>query len=238
LNSKRYTLRKRASTFAISWGAACVVLLLRWTCRVRLHNDPRGALKAAGKRYIYAVLHAHQVSAIVDGEPGTGAMVSRSLDGQIIVPALRVRGIVPVRGSGGRGDGGGRGGREALQALIDHVRGGRPAYLAVDGPRGPRGHVHKGIAVLARQADAAVILMVPVPTRRWILKRAWDRLQIPRPFSRIDGYFAEPLTSEEGESAEAFRARIELRLRTLELEHDPQEAQFTTPAEPEAAMAH
>lgn len=194
------------------------------TCRIRVHHDPRQELRANGKRYIFSVLHAHQVSAIVDSERGTGAMVSRSLDGQMIVPALRVRGVIPVRGSGGRGRGG-RGGREALDQLIEHVRSGHPAYLAVDGPRGPRGYVHKGVAVLAQRCDAAVLLMVAVPSQRWILKRSWDRLQIPLPFSRIDGYFADPIIPIEGESAEQLRQRIESALNDLEMKHDPAEKQ-------------
>ena len=156
-------------------------------------------------------------------------MVSRSLDGQIIVPALRVRGVVPVRGSGGKGRGTGRGGREALDALIEHVQGGRPAYLAVDGPRGPRGHVHKGVAVMARQCDAAVLPMVAVPARRWIL-RSWDRLQIPKPFSAIDGYFAAPIFPAAGETAEQLRQRIEAALLELERKHDPREAAFNEAA--------
>lgn len=226
LNQKRYSLFRRLSAFIASWTAAFVVLLLRWTCRIRLHNDPRPELRKQGKSYIYAVLHAHQVSAMLDGEPGTGAMVSRSLDGQIIVPALRICGIIPVRGSGGRGDGGGRGGREALDALMAHVRSGKPAYLAVDGPRGPRGHVHKGIAVLARQTDSSVVLLVPVPTRRWILKRTWDRIQIPVPFCSIDGYFAEPVTPIAGESSEELRVRIEQTLYQLEAQHDSSESVY------------
>lgn len=203
---------------------AAAVLLLRWTCRVRVHNDPRPQLRSNHVRYIFSVLHAHQISAIVDSERGTGAMVSRSLDGQMIVPALRVRGVIPVRGSGGKGRGTGRGGREALDALIEHVKSGRPAYLAVDGPRGPRGHVHKGVAVMARTCDAAVLLMVAVPSRRWILKRSWDRLQIPQPFCTIDGYFAEPIFPADDETAEQLRQRIEAALLALEKQYDPDEA--------------
>jgi lysophospholipid acyltransferase (LPLAT)-like uncharacterized protein len=135
-----------------------------------------------------------------------------------------VRGVVPVRGSGGRGRGTGRGGREALDALIAHVKGGRPAYLAVDGPRGPRGHVHKGVAVMARQCDAAILLMVAVPSRRWILSRSWDRLQIPYPFCTIDGYFAAPIFPAENETAEQLRQRVESALSALEAECDPAEA--------------
>lgn len=224
--ANRDSFTKRATVFLASWGVAFVVIVLRWTCRVRVHNDPRPELRAAGKRYIFSVLHAHQLSAIIDSERGTGAMVSRSLDGQIIVPALRVRGVIPVRGSGGRGRGVGRGGREALDALIEHVKNGRPAYLAVDGPRGPRGHVHKGVAVMARQCDAAVLLMVAVPTRRWILVRSWDRLQIPLPFSTIDGFFAPPIFPSSDETAEQLRQRIEGFLHSLESEHDPSEAAY------------
>jgi lysophospholipid acyltransferase (LPLAT)-like uncharacterized protein len=233
--SQRYPISKHITVFFVSWGVAAVVLLLRWTCRVRVHNDPRGKLRSEGKRYIFSVLHAHQVSAIVDSERGTGAMVSRSLDGQIIVPALRVRGVIPVRGSGGKGRGTGRGGREALDALIAHVRGGRPAYLAVDGPRGPRGHVHKGVAVMARACDAAVLLMVAVPKSRWILKRSWDRLQIPKPFTTIDGYFAEPIFPAEDETAEQLRQRIENALLALDKEHDPSEAVHNESTPPAAA---
>ncbi|QDS96720.1 hypothetical protein FF011L_55320 [Roseimaritima multifibrata] len=187
-----------------------------------MHDDPRQSLKANEERYIYAVLHAHQVSAIMDSEPGTGAMVSRSNDGQMIVPALRVRGCVPIRGSSRR-QGQDKGGRAALQAMIDHVVGGKPAYLAVDGPRGPRGRVHKGIAMLARQADAAVITIAPVPSRRWILTRAWDRLQIPKPLAKIDAYFGPPLRIKPEESLEDFCMRIQSDLAQLEAEHDPQE---------------
>ncbi len=100
--ANRYPITKHITVFFASWGVAAIVLLLRWTCRVRVHDDPRPQLRSQGKRYIFSVLHAHQVSAIVDSEKGTGAMVSRSLDGQIIVPALRVRGVIPVRDQAAR----------------------------------------------------------------------------------------------------------------------------------------
>jgi lysophospholipid acyltransferase (LPLAT)-like uncharacterized protein len=204
---------------------------------VKLHNDPRAELRAQGRRYVFSVLHAHQVAAVIDGEKGTGAMVSRSADGQIIVPSLRVRGIVPVRGSG-RGAAGGKGGIAALDALVVHVRGGKPAYLAVDGPRGPRGHVHKGIAVLAQQADAVVLNLVAVADRRWTLHRSWDKLQIPKPFSTIQGYFSEPLTIVPGESIESFRQRIEASLHAMEATCDPSSPANARPDAGQLAARH
>lgn len=209
--------------WTIAWLAAIFVLVLRWTCRIRLHNDPRPALRAAGIPYVYSVLHAHQVAAAMGSEPGTAAMVSQSLDGELIVPTLRMMGVTPIRGSN-RTRNQTKGGREALIGLIEHVDSGKPAYLAVDGPRGPRNRVHKGVASLSKKTNAVVVNMVAVPERRWILSKTWDRLQIPLPFCCVDGYFAEPVHPQEDESLEDYRRRIEHSLNSLEATHDPAEA--------------
>lgn len=199
------------------------MVILRWTCRIRMHNDPRATLKAAGIPYVYSVLHAQQLGAATCGDRGTAAMVSQSRDGALVAFGLKLVGIIPIRGSS-QSRGRDHGGLAALNNLIDHVRTRGPAYLAVDGPRGPRNRVHKGIAVLSRQANAAVINVVVVASRRWIIKRSWDRIQIPYPFCSIDIYFDEPLQPQAGESAETYRRRIETALNKLEFLHDPTEA--------------
>ncbi len=222
----------KISTRASGWFIALAVLILRSCCRIRLHNDPRPNLRARSQAYAYSVLHSHQIAAVIDGERGTGAMVSRSDDGELLVACLRLCGIEPIRGSNRRNSGD-KGGLAAIEALIEHVERGLPVYLAVDGPRGPRNRVHKGIAVLSQRTGAAVINMVAVPTRRWIFTHAWDRFQIPKPFATIHGYFAEPLFYREGEGVENYRKRIETSLNELERKHDPVESQLaaaTTPS--------
>lgn len=209
--------------FIAAWLIAIALLLLRWSCRVRWHDDPRPSLRREGCPYIYAILHCHQVAAITGCEPGTIAMVSRSADGDLLVPSLRVHGIVPIRGST-RSKEQGKGGAAALYRLIEHVRGGTPAYLAVDGPRGPRNYVHRGIAKLSLATGAAVLIGVPIPRRRWILGRTWDRFQIPKPFTRLDMFFGPPLRLRDGEDLGAFRQRIEDAIAALEEQHDPEEA--------------
>jgi lysophospholipid acyltransferase (LPLAT)-like uncharacterized protein len=133
-------------------------------------------------------------------------------------------GIKTIRGSSslGRGD---KGGLSALANLIEHVRDGKPAYLAVDGPRGPRSRVHKGIASLSQQTGAAVLNVISIPKRRWIFRRSWDRFQIPKPFSRIDVFVAETIWPESNERIEDYRRRIERSLCGLEALHDPIEAE-------------
>lgn len=208
---------------AQSWLLGLVMLLLRATCRLTIHDDPRDRLRADSEPYIFSILHAHQVAATINREKGTAAMVSQSGDGQLLMPSFWMMGIKPIRGSS-RSQRNDKGGRSALSELIAHVRAGSPAILAVDGPRGPRGRVRKGIAVLSVESGAAVLNVVAVPSRRWILRGAWDRMQIPQPFCHIHAYFAEPLRPLESESVEAFRRRIEHSLKTLEETHDPVES--------------
>jgi hypothetical protein len=214
------------SAWMLGWLIAIAILILRACCRIRLHGDPRPGLRARLQPYAYSVLHAHQIAAIIGSEHGTGAMVSRSNDGKLLIPSLRVRGIVPIRGSSRR-KGRDNGGLAAIEAMIEHVLGGAPVYLAVDGPHGPRNRVHKGVAMLSQRTGAAVINMVAVPTRRWVFTRAWDRFQIPKPFATINGYFGEPIFPRHGENVEQYRQRIETALNDLEQEHDPIEAELS-----------
>ncbi|RYE93905.1 MAG: DUF374 domain-containing protein, partial [Oxalobacteraceae bacterium] len=142
----------------------------------------------------------------------------------LLVPALRLRGITPVRGSSQRGSVD-KGGRAALCTLQGLVRSGTPALLAVDGPRGPRRRVHLGVVALARRSGAVIVPVVAVAQRRWILRRSWDRFQIPKPFSRICLAFAEPLLPRIDEDVQTCRARLQACLVDLERRYDTQENQ-------------
>lgn len=197
------------------------VKILYLTCRYEAINDPRQALREAGESFIVASLHAHQLSILNFRDKNVGALVSRSRDGNYIAALLESIGVVPIRGSRGATH---KGGATALMQLIKHVNQGDPAIIAVDGPKGPRGHVQPGISVLARKTETPVFVVLPVPSRRLIIKRAWDRLQIPLWFARVRCVCSDPIYLQPGESDEDFRARIEDVLRSLEEQCDPVEA--------------
>lgn len=204
--------------------AAGVILLLRLSSRRHVLDDPRPALRAERRGYIYALLHAHQLSAlVVNDDRRMAAMVSRSRDGATLVPILRARRVRPVRGSSRFGDRD-KGGRAALAQLADMLRAGVPALLAVDGPRGPRNHVHRGVIDLARDTGAAILPVVVVPSRRWILTRAWDRMQVPKPFGTLRLAFGTPISVGHGESDDEARARVSEAVDALERRYDPAEA--------------
>jgi lysophospholipid acyltransferase (LPLAT)-like uncharacterized protein len=214
----------------VGWLLALLVLLWRASCRAAVRDDPRPALRAAGRTYVYAILHAHQAAAVlVNDDPGIAAMVSRSRDGDLLAPSLRATGVLAMRGSTRKGDRD-KGGRRALDLLEEHTRRGLPSLLAVDGPQGPRNHVRRGVVDLARRTGATIVPCVIVPSRRWILRRTWDRFQIPQPFCRLSMTFAPPLDPSAEPDDARLRDGVRTALDELERRCDPAEAALAQPA--------
>lgn len=220
----RRTASRGLNTLA-GWIGGLAILLMRATVRLRVIDDPRPALRAAGRSYIYALPHAHQVSAVlINDDRCMTAMVSRSADGDLLVPALKLRRVTAIRGSS-RTRGRDKGGRPALSQMADQLRAGVPGLLAVDGPQGPRMVVRRGVADIASDTGMPVLPVVVIPSRRWILRRTWDRFQIPKPFSRVRLIFGPPLEPKSFASREEFLARITRELVELENRHDLEEAE-------------
>lgn len=215
----------------VAWIGAFGFVALNLTCRLRTQRDPRPALRAAGTPYVHAILHAHQLAALLNhGEPSCGAMISRSTDGELVIPLCRLARIHPFRGSTRRA-GSNKGGRAALAVMIDFMQAtGLPCTFTVDGPRGPRNHVQLGVAVSAKETGAQVIALAIVPRRRWILARTWDRLQIPKPFTTFDAIFAPPIDPNAFPDVEDLRCEIEATLNRVEHELDPSESALRNPA--------
>jgi lysophospholipid acyltransferase (LPLAT)-like uncharacterized protein len=204
--------------FLLGHLLALIVRLWAKSCRVRVRNDPRPALRAAQKPYVYALLHAHQIAAVLaNDEPRMAAMVSRSADGDLLVPSLAARRVLAVRGSGRRGTVS-KGGEAALKKLITLNRAGMPVLLAVDGPRGPRGRVHRGIVALA-QATGAVILPVSVRGRKdWVLRKTWDLTRIPSVGTTIQLSFGAPVEVGPHAVAQKLQTAIAAALAACERE--------------------
>ncbi len=219
----------RALYVVIGWALGLFLVCWQALCRYRVVNDPRPHLRERGTPYIYAALHAHQVAGVfANDEECVAAMVSRSRDGDLLVPSQRLRRMRAVRGSTSKA-GNEKGGRAAFNELGNLLAAGIPALLAVDGPRGPRNHVNPGVAVLSRRADATILPTLVLPSHRWFLARAWDRFQIPKPFCTVSVIFGEPIFPQAGEDSEALRLRVSYALNALESKHDPEEAERAQP---------
>ncbi len=78
--------------------------------------------------------------------------------------------------------------------------------------------------MLSQQAGAPILPTLVLPSRRWFLEKAWDRFQIPKPFSTVSLIFGEPIHAREDEDSEALRLRVSQAMNALEWKYDPEEA--------------
>ena len=132
------------------------------------------------------------------------ALISKSRDGQRAAVIAKLWGHDVIYGSSSRG--GMSGLRQCLRVLGKK----RSIVITPDGPRGPREVVKAGIAQIALLSQAQVVPISIFPSHVWRLK-SWDSFMIPKPFSKIDIVFGEPLCSSHwGEcSVEELRTIIQ-----------------------------
>ena len=140
---------------------------------------------------------------------GIVIMTSRSFDGEYIARFIQRLGYGAVRGSSTRGAVG------ALVELARLVRRGCPAGFSIDGPRGPRHLAKMGALLLAKKTGQPVLPFGVNAERFWRLP-SWDRLQIPKPFSRVVVRFAPPILVPPDADEEALAAGRDELQRALE----------------------
>lgn len=176
----------------VSWLIRSLIALFHHSYRFR-YQGARDIPRPAGvDGYILAVWHENVFASILaqSGNPHV-VIVSRSSDGDIIADLCTSLGHMACRGSSrsGKRD---KGGKEAKELMVDHLRSGLAGAVTVDGPRGPRHEVKPGIIDMARQTGLPIIPYAAFPSRCWIFN-SWDRFRLPKPFARIDVHYGEPI---------------------------------------------
>lgn len=203
---------KRAVRRAL--GALLGALVRAWlaTLRLTLVVDPALVAAGRGAPWVLALWHGQQIAMLrwARRRP-TVVLVSLSKDGELLAGALPVLGYAVARGSSSRG------GASGLLAIVRRMRAGLDAAFAVDGPKGPRRAVREegaraGAAIAARLSGGVVVPMGAACASRWVLSRTWDKLELPRPFSRVAICLGAPLTPEEAAPGALGRAIEEARL--------------------------
>jgi lysophospholipid acyltransferase (LPLAT)-like uncharacterized protein len=209
---------KKGSEIRASRKSAMLGTLAGWTMKllaatlrmeVRDHCGIGGAASAMPP-VIYALWHNRFFcvppawNRICYGHRKTVALTSASHDGDMVARAMAVFGLGSVRGSSSRR------GVAALVGLKRALQEGLDICVTPDGPRGPRYIVQPGVIKLAESTGAPIIPIHVRFSSAWRLK-TWDRFVIPKPFSRVEVTFAEPISLPRGVDADTFEnARINL----------------------------
>jgi len=134
---------------------------------------------------------------------GLNILVSRSFDGELIARTVERLGFVAIRGSSSRD--GAPGLRNLQRAYLD----GQYCAITADGPRGPAMIAKPGAVQLAKLVGTTVSTCYVHPHRAWQL-RSWDRLLIPKPFSRVTVAWTRPVPAEQAAVQAALDRSVEL----------------------------
>lgn len=157
MNSQTTPSRKRLLLRTASLLAAALIRTLRRLMLWRsVNEDAVLGLNRAGRPYVHAFFHDQLLMmtySYLGRKHGRRLAVlsSRHRDGEYVARTLERFGHVMVRGSTGRGAVGG------LKEMIGHLRAGRDAAFATDGPRGPRHRVQIGVVEAARLGGAPIV---------------------------------------------------------------------------------
>lgn len=169
--------------YFIKLGAACaywLVALLGKTLRYEVEGlEKLNAAEANGEHPIYCFWHDRILAGTYYfRNRGIVVMTSQSEDGEYIARFIQRFGYGAVRGSSSRG------GAAALVEMIRLARSGKSMAFTVDGPRGPRYQAKLGPVLLAKKTGDPMMPFILECRKYWQVK-SWDRLQIPKPFSRV-----------------------------------------------------
>jgi len=145
-------------------------------------------------QYLFAFWHGKQLLPILElRHHGTkqAVLVSASRDGDLLATWLKNLGYENIRGSSRH---------QNISALVGMVRKLKEKYslgFGVDGPVGPIYRVKPGMTHLARKFRIPIIPVGSAFSQKWVVEKAWDKYEVPKPFTRTALYLGEPIVIDE-----------------------------------------
>lgn len=164
------------------WPLSVLMRLWSATLRWEYTDGARRILAKHDEPVVFVMWHNRLM--LIDGlfrynrKRPVYALVSASRDGAWAAALFSVIGMGAVRGSSSRMA------RNAASALVAALRTGRDVGITPDGPRGPVYQFKGGALIVARRAQAPLLLLGGHLVSAWRLK-SWDGFFVPKPFSRV-----------------------------------------------------
>ena len=157
--------------------------------------------------YLFAFWHGKQLLPVLElntHQTKRVVLVSPSKDGDILSAWLEKLGFETIRGSSRKDN------IKALAIMMRKLKSGYSIGYGIDGPIGPIYKVKPGMTHMAQKYGIDIIPVGSAFTRKWIFNKAWDKYEVPKPFSKAILYLGKPFHVSAG---------MELDAANLELEH-------------------
>lgn len=207
-------MKNKYVAITVSVIFALLARLMYFTYRFRWHGmeNIRAAEEKSGN-YIYSFWH-QDIFACLQSQTWRSyvIMVSQNRSADPIAVSGRIFGHKVVRGSSAS-RGRDKGGKQAKSNMVELLKAGNSGASSVDGPRGPFHVVKPGIVQMARDTGLPIIPFTAIGTRNWQFG-SWDKARLPKPFTRINVYYGEPVWVPADTQGDAF-ADIQKRVADI-----------------------
>jgi lysophospholipid acyltransferase (LPLAT)-like uncharacterized protein len=185
---------------AAYWLMRFLKCTMRIKVKINATIDPKTTYLFAfwhGKQFLPAamIFNTHKTPMCV--------MTSPSRDGAMLAVFLEKIGYEVIRGSSRDG------GAAALINMKTKLEAGTSIGFGIDGPIGPIHVVKPGVAFLAQKCKVKIIPVGSAFSRYWIFSKAWDKFQLPKPFSKAALVLGDPFE---------VNANVDLKQACLDLE--------------------
>jgi len=163
--------------------------LVKFTTRLKISGEKnRAALRENNQRFIYAFWHNRQMFFTCSHrQDNLSVLVSLSRDGELIAKVMSLSKIRASRGSSSRHASG------AIKEMMSLVNEGFDLGITPDGPKGPVETAKLGAVFLAQKLGIPVLPTSNALSQKLVIKKSWDRYQIPLPFGRAVIAYATPI---------------------------------------------
>lgn len=126
-------------------------------------------------------------------------IISQHGDGRIVAGAIKRLGIDSIDGSSTKG------GRDALNRAVDLLNEGSTVIITPDGPRGPIYQSKAGVIRMAQKTGIPISPSALYAESKWEFS-SWDKMFLPKPFSRVVLALGEKMKIEAEMTSEEFEA--------------------------------
>ena len=184
--------------------------LLKKSLQVKTYSHPAYHQSVP---YLFAFWHGKQLMPVFFLEKHLTlkvALVSPSKDGDILAFWLNKLNYSVIRGSTRDGN------IKCTIKLIKKIKQGYSAGFGIDGPIGPIYRVKPGMTYLSQKYNIPIVPLGNALLKKWIATKAWDKYQIPIPFSKATHYIGKPLYIGKDADLEVCNILLENSLHNAE----------------------
>lgn len=208
-------LKQRLSLAIVPKLLSWIMRLWFGTCRITAHNDDDLLPVERGEDNVIASFWHYSIIFIIyylRRYPAT-VMVSASGDGEYIARLAKEFGYDCVRGSRNNQ------GVVALKGMLRAVLAGSSGAVVADGSQGPARVLQPGALLIASRTGKPIVPVVWSASSYFTI-HSWDITAVPKPFSKIDVYFGDPVylpRKMSSDELEQQRSMLEDNLNALYL---------------------